>query len=173
MLEAIKLLKRLRKVKAALEKCLRPPFNYVEARKAVVKCEQIGYIQDHTPYSDVVRLAASLERTHEMLEEAKDSWDEDKLERAIAEASKTLYHRASSSKWRQQSLLEMWFAPKVAPKHPQVLGAKHASNPGFIHSTPLYVMIGVHRPKSRSSEATRTSAAWQTSAASPCSACCS
>ena len=92
VVQAIQLLKKLRKVKAALEKALRPPFNHSECRRTVEKCEQIGYIQDHTPYGDVVRLSGALDRTHEVLHAAKDSWDEEQIERAIAEADKPQFH---------------------------------------------------------------------------------
>ena len=90
-LKAIKMLKGLRKAKAALEKALTPPLNPVLVRKACLACEKVGYIQSHTRYSECVEMVDKLERCHALLEAAVNSWDQAKLEHAIAEAEKPQY----------------------------------------------------------------------------------
>jgi hypothetical protein len=86
--EANRMLKGLKKAKQALDKALSGVPRQVAARKAITLCEQVGYVQDFTRYSECVEFLGHLERTDALLEAAKDSWDIPKLEAAIAEAAK-------------------------------------------------------------------------------------
>lgn len=89
--QAVKMLKGIRKARAALDTAMVPPFALSKLRKALELCGRAGYIQAGTRYAECVELKAKVEKVETELEAAKVSWDQARLERVLALCDERIY----------------------------------------------------------------------------------
>jgi hypothetical protein len=89
--QAVKMLKGIRKARAALDAAMVPPFSLAKLRKALEACGRVGYIQAGTRYAEAVELKSKVERVEVDLEEAKISWDQAKLEAVLVLCDERIY----------------------------------------------------------------------------------